>query len=281
MCALYGKMYLRRNLSNIQLNHNLIYDIINKRSDFMNNPVLVIEDDFSHAWAKAIIELSDNSWDAWNFVVTINNPSITNNDAISMLTKFAESKGLITPSRVQHTIFPSRYYKEDKIKNREKLYKYYNRFYSLTRHQPHSGWGTYFKRMISYKTQDGEMYDQLGNIIDHINNRKNNFGAAHFMVIPQIGAESNRKMGSPCLNYVTIQVEKNEEDRIINLLAVYRNHDYRERTFGNYWGLCDLLKYICKETDSSVGSVTCISSHAYVPNNKTELLKIAREILGE
>lgn len=247
----------------------------------MNNPILIVEDDFAFAWAKAILKLKDNSWDAWNFVITINNPNTINNSAVSKLTDFAKSKNLITPSQVQHTIFPSRYYKNDRIRNREKLYKYYNRFYDFTRNQPHSGWGTYFKRMISYKTKDGENYDQLGNIIDHINNRENNYGAAHFMVIPQIGAESNKKMGSPCLNYVTIQVEKNGENKIINLLAIYRNHDYRERTFGNYWGLCDLLKYICKETDSILGSVTCISSHAYVNNNKTEILKIANEILGE
>lgn len=88
-------------------------------------------------------------------------------------------------------------------------------------------------------------------------------------------------MGSPCLNYVTIQVENTGANRTIHLLAVYRNHDYRERTFGNYWGLCDLLKYICSETSSVVGSVTCISSHAYVVNNKASLLKIANEILGE
>ena len=247
----------------------------------MNNPVLVIEEDFSRAWANAIVELSNNNWDAWNYVVTIHNPEIINDTAVSKLTEFAENKKLITPSKVQHTIFPSRYYKNDRIGNRQKLYKYYNRFYDFTRHQPHSGWGTYFKRMISYKTKDGEKYDQLGNIIDHINNRKNNFGAAHFMVIPQVGAESNKKMGSPCLNYVTIQVEKLGDGRIINLLAVYRDHDYRERTYGNYWGLCDLLKYISNETNSNVGSVTCISSHAYVGSNRSELLKIANEILGE
>ena len=247
----------------------------------MNNPVLIMESDFSHAWAKAIIELKNNSWDAWNFVVTINNPNEVNNTAVQKLTDFAKGKGLIIPDKVQHTIFPSRYYKNDRIKNREKLYRIYNRFYDYTRQKPHSRWGTYFKRMISYETKNNEEYDQLGNIIDHINKRKKNYGAAHFMFIPQIGAESNRKMGSPCLNYVTVQVEKTGGNKTINLLAVYRNHDYRERTFGNYWGLCSLLKYICNETDSTVGSITCISSHAYVNNDKTELFKIAKDILGE
>lgn len=247
----------------------------------MNNPILIAENDFACAWAKAILELKNNSWSAWNFVVTINSPDILNNNAVNLLTRFANSKKLIKPSQVQHTIFPQRFYKDNCVKNKSMLYRYYNKFYAMTRNMAHNNWGTYFKRMISYTTNKGEEYDQLGSIIEHINNRKNNFGAAHFMVIPQVGAESNKKMGSPCLNYVTIQVEKEGNAKIINLLAVYRNHDYRERTFGNYWGLCDLLKYICNETDSTVGSVTCISSHAYVENNKTELLRIANEILGE
>ena len=73
-------------------------------------------------------------------------------------------------------------------------------------------------------------------------------------------------------------MEKKRLNRTISLLAVYRNHDFRERTFGNYWGLCSLLKYICTETDSSMGSITCISSHAYVDTNKTELVTLAEKI---
>ena len=247
----------------------------------MNTPCLIVEDDFSVAWAKAIIELRNHSWNAWNFVVTISNPCSTSCGAIAEITDFCTRRGLLTPQKVQHTIFPAHFYKEDRVKNRNKLYKAYDVFYRISRKMDHSGWGTYFKRMISYTTPNGDSYDQLGSIIDHINNRPTNYGSAHFIVIPQIGKESNKIMGSPCLNYLTVQVESNDENRSISLLAIYRNHDYRERTFGNYWGLCDLLKYICKETDSTVGSVTCVSSHAYVSNNKNDLLTIANHILGE
>lgn len=247
----------------------------------MNNPILIVEDDFSQAWAKAIIELKKQNWDAWNFVVTIKNPEIINYDAVEILNDFAKKENLVTPSQVQHTIFPSRFYKGERIHDKEKFYHCYNKFYKYTRKQPHSGWGTYFKRMISYYTKDGKEYDQLGNIIKHINDRNVNYGCSHFMIIPQVGRESNMIMGSPCLNYIAIQVEKQNNQKIINLLALYRNHDYRKRTFGNYWGLCELLKYICVETNSTVGSLTCVSSHAFVSNSKKELYKISNKILGE
>lgn len=247
----------------------------------MNTPSFISDDDFAKAWAKAICALKCDAWNAWNYIVTINRPNILNQAAVEKLKQFAEQKGLISPDKVRHTIFPQRIYDKYCHGNREKLYRSYNNYYKFTRKMAHSGWGTYFKRMISYKTQNGMEYDQLGSIIDHINDRKNNYGAGHVMLIPQVGADSNKKMGAPCLNYVAVQVERNGQTKCISLLAVYRNHDYRERTFGNYWGLCNLLKYICSETDSDVGSITCVSSHAYVGNNKNELLKIANEILGD
>ena len=146
---------------------------------------------------------------------------------------------------------------------------------------PRSGWGTYFDRMINYDTPKGAV-DQLGQIIDNIKNRSKIHGSSFVMVIPQPHKDINKLMGAPCLNYITIQVEKNKSaknQRIINMLAVYRNHDFTERAYGNYMGLCDLLKYISIESNSSCGCLTCISSHAYVPNYKTELIKLSDKIL--
>ncbi len=246
----------------------------------MNEPQIIVEEDFSLAWAKALRTLKNNSWDIWNLVVTIKNPDLENVSAIDKLTNFAKSKNLIHPEQVLHTIFPQRIYKKVNKGDRKKFYKWYNVYYNDTRKMPHSNWGTYFKRMINYRTSDGYNYDQLGNIIDHINSRKNNHGASNIIFVPQIGKDSNRTMGAPCLNYITVQIESNEGNRTVSLLAIYRNHDFRERAFGNYWGLCKLLKYICIETDSSIGAITCISSHAYVDTDKSELHNIATKILN-
>ena len=245
----------------------------------MNNPKTFIEDDFSKAWAKAVLELKNDGWNAWDYVVTIKKPEYLNLGFVDEMMTFASEKGLITPDKVQHTIFPSRLYKNDRIKNREKFYKAYNKFYNYTRSMPHSGWGTYFKRMIDYKTKEGVSYDQIGSIIDHINTREKTYGSSHFVFIPQIGSDSNRLMGAPCLNYLTVQVENVDSQKHVSLLAVYRNHDFVERAFGNYWGLCELLKYICTETDSVAEQVTCISSHAYISKHSKELYTMAESIL--
>ncbi|MEL1135559.1 thymidylate synthase [Desulfitobacterium sp. THU1] len=247
----------------------------------MNPPQLIIEESFQTAWAKAIIALSKNRWELWNLVVQIKNPSMLNSTMHEEMRKFALShKKLIEPDKVAYTIFPFKSYKSG-ITTREKLYKAYWRYFKITRKMEHSGWGTYFERMIRYPTTAGEV-DQLGSIIDNINSRRTNYCAAHVIMIPQPNRDLNKIMGAPCLNYLTIQVENPEDHRkIINLLAVYRNHDFRSRAYGNYLGLCKLLHYIAKETNSSMGSLTCVSSHADVPNDKRKLLQIANSFISD
>jgi thymidylate synthase len=246
----------------------------------MNRLITICEDSFQTAWAKAIIALSDNYWKAWNFVVQIDCPDLFDEEINEMLIIFAKEHNLITPKHVAHTIFPQTFYKTDI--SRDKFYKKYWRFFEMSRKMPHSGWGTYFERMIKYSTPNKDI-DQLGNIIDNINNRPTNYGASYNMITPYPHRDLNKMMGAPCLGYVTVQVEyanEGKDAKKINLLAVYRNHDFTKRTYGNYLGLCNLLKYIAYETDSLIGTLTCISSRADVPNHKSELKNIANIILG-
>lgn len=250
----------------------------------MNDPIIVLAESYSEAWARAIVQLSENSWEMWNLVVTIKNPALQDSSAFEIMTTFATSNGLLTPKKVQHTIFPQQFYDSGYANDREKLYKYYDRFYKMTRKMERHGWGTYFKRMIEYKTPDGNV-DQLARIIDHINTWPRTYRACHYMLIPQPHTEGSRPTQIPCLNYIAVQVEPAPSNsggqKTISLLAVYRNHDFLERTFGNYLGLCNLLEYICQETNSKIGYLTCVSSHAYADKKHQDLYRIAKELLEE
>ena len=89
------------------------------------------------------------------------------------------------------------------------------------------------------------------------------FKAAFTLKTQYVGGESVQRIGGPCLNYIAIQLERGQI-REVGFLAVYRNHDFTERSYGNYWGLCNLLHFIAEQTNSSYGPLTCISSHAYI-----------------
>lgn len=249
--------------------------------DFMNEPIVIVAHSFQDAWAQAVVKLKLNGWKVWNLVVQIDAPSAINSDIQNNAMQFAKQHGLITPVQVAHTIFPYKYYKAGI--SRDRLYKLYWRYFKYTRSQAHRGWGTYFERMIRYAPggDPNKAIDQLSTIIDAINGRNVNYGAAYTIVILYPQKDGKRKMGAPCLNYLTVQVETvHERKKRINLLAVYRNHDFLERAYGNYLGLCKLLEYIATETSSDVGCLTCISSHAYVPNYKRELYALSNSIMG-
>ena len=112
--------------------------------------------------------------------------------------------------------------------------------------------------------------NQLDNIITAIRKDANTFSAAFVMVIQTPGGETTRRLGGPCLNYLAVQLDVGPP-LTLGLLCTYRNHDFLERAYGNYWGLCNLLRFMADETGAQPGPLTCISSRAFVVNHKAEL----------
>ena len=244
----------------------------------MNKPIQIIEDNFQVAWAKMIKHLEEEN--LFNVQIHVNGNTTINEKYQTLLTDFAKENNLIPPKQVAHTIFPYHFYKNNI--SRADLYKVYWRYFSYTRKLEHSGWGTYFERMIRFQGNKQEPFDQLGSIIDNLNNRKVVRGHCNVIVIPY-SSDQNKTMGQPCLNYISVQVEKDiNNQKIINLLAIYRNHDFYQRAYGNYLGLIKLLHYIANETNSKIGKLTCFSSHAFLEGkNKKQLISIANTIIGE
>ena len=131
--------------------------------------------------------------------------------------------------------------------------------------------------MTCYETKPGEIQNQLKNIIEAIRTRANVSTAAYTIVIQKPGGETIKPLGGPCLNYIAVQLERSNPVQL-GLLAVYRNHDFLERAYGNYWGLCNLMCFLAKETGTSAGPLTCISSSAYVSAEKTALRNLVDSI---
>lgn len=238
----------------------------------MNHPHIIIADNFQKGWADAVIYLKSCGWDAWNLIVQIENSIKIKQTVDDKVTDFAKELRIKTPRQVVYTIFPYQQYKKG---NRDSLYANYNTFHRRTK----TAWGTYFYRMIRYE-RDGRTHNQLENIIKAIKSRRNTTRAGYTIIIQYPGGESIRPLGGPCLNYLAVQVEPGDK-RKIGLLAVYRNHEFIERAYGNYRGLCLLINYIAHETNSDPGTLTCVSSHAYVKSNKVKFKCFIDSIYNE
>ena len=241
----------------------------------INEPVRVVSDDFQNAWLEVVKQLMASHWEVRNLIVQIKNPSMLDQTFHDKMDAFAKAQGLLGPKHVAYTIFPHGLYRDRG--SATTLFTDYNKarglFEKLQHRKP--GWGTYFRRMTNYDGANG-MVNQLGNIIAAIRDRENLSKAAYTIVIQNPGGETVRPLGGPCLNYIAVQAEPGHAGHPLSLglLAVYRNHDFLEKAYGNYWGLCNLLGFLAKEVDGTPGPLTCVSSHAYVGANKTALKQL-------
>ncbi len=236
----------------------------------INHPVSITSPCFQSAWLEVVKLLIDNQWKLRNIIVHIENPATFCEDFHQNICNFTEQVGLLGPKDVAYTIFPHKLYA--KKRSQRKLFESYNRTNGLFERIQNRkrSWGSYFRRMTYYETKSGEIQNQLENIIKAIKVRSNISTAAYTIVIQKPGGETIRPLGGPCLNYMAVQLEPSNPLQL-GLLAVYRNHDFLKRAYGNYWGLCNLMSFLAKETGYTSGPLTCVSSQAYVSGKKTEL----------
>lgn len=237
----------------------------------INEPVTLVKDSFQQAWLEVVKRLMISQWRLRNLTVQIRRPEIFCGVIDQQISEFASREGLLGPRHVAYTIFPENLYYL--LNGAGHVFRSYNRkngWYERTKRKTPSTWGTYFRRMTHYERDGHEPVNQLEKIINAINTRKDVHGAAYTIVLQQPGADTARKMGGPCLNYIAVQMESGNPP-LLGMLAVYRNHDFLKRAYGNYWGLCNLIKFLARETKSDCGPLTCVSSRAYVDGKKTAL----------
>lgn len=235
----------------------------------INPPVTIVQDCFQQAWLEVVKNLMVSQWELRNLVVQIRDPILINDGLNDRVHRFARKKGLLPPRHVAYTIFPRGLHRNGR--DASKVFTCYNRKNGVydRLHRRTRDWGTYFRRMTHYETRDG-VVNQLENIIGAIRDRDSLHKAAYTMIIQNPGGETIRPLGGPCLNYLAVQAEPGQPPSI-GLLAVYRNHDFLERAYGNYWGLCNLTAFIAGEVGAAAGPLTCVSSHAFVSGKKTAL----------
>lgn len=239
-------------------------------------PQPIEEDDFHSAWFSAVTYLAKNNWEKRNLIVQVRDANIFDLDKHREYCSLIDSLVPLAMRNVAYTIFPHNLY--EKCSSPEELYEKYNGERGLYRRAYHGKvkWGVYFRRMTMYPS-DGGQINQLKNIIDAINERRACYRSSYTIMIQKPGGENVMTIGGPCLNYIALQIENSGCDKTLGLLAVYRNHYFLNRAYGNYWGLCNLMKFICDQTDMNVGPMTCISSRAEITSHK----RIISDFVGQ
>jgi thymidylate synthase len=121
----------------------------------------------------------------------------------------------------------------------------------------HSSWrGTYFQRLISL---DGSE-NQIERAIRALSEWQVRAETALVFHLSSPKSDTIRKRGSPCLQYLEVLWSANGT---LDLVAVYRNHDFLNKALGNFIGLGRLLHFLASESGKVSGRLVCHSVRAY------------------
>lgn len=221
----------------------------------------------SDAWLKTIQFLLANNGESFNLIVQIKNPLKIDSKIDKEYQSLCKRKNTLSVKDVSYTIFPWNFYIGRLCrKNASKLYeKYISRYFPRIMRRS-KRWGTYFHDMINWQARKGgDSRNQLSSVIAKIRKSgKRVMKAAYWIQITSPLRQFGQPTGARCLQQIMLQLEN--RPKRINMLALYRNHDYLQRAYGNFVGLGQLLQFICEKVKYKVGILTCISSHAYIGN---------------
>jgi thymidylate synthase len=201
----------------------------------------VVLDADKHRIRNLVVEVEDSSKFNVDWLRQYDPKSVGANDRLSVVAK---------------VLFPSSPQKINET--REEYYSRWKAMLSRSRKSRalHSSWGsTYFERLLSLDGSDNQIERMIHALTTW--QRKEAALVAHLSAPAK---DHLKPIGSPCLQFIEILWGANN---VIDLTAVYRNHDYLNKALGNFLGLARLLLFIAKESNKKPGRIVCHSVHAY------------------
>jgi thymidylate synthase len=209
------------------------------------------------AWKRSIHQLINANGELCNLLVSIESPTHFESDWLTQYSPNQHGVAYDDIRDVVDTIFPwslaRRFDQRDSLKT--EYLRRHDRAMSWSRNK--GRWGTYFERLIRFPPTG---VDQLGVAIDKLRNwpQRSTTGLVFHLSSPTTDAPRTR--GGPCWHFAELLWQR---DNVLDLVVVYRNHDYFNKALGNFIGLGQLLKYICTESGKTPGKLVCHSVHAF------------------
>lgn len=225
--------------------------------------VLVRGDTLTDAWVAAVQALLDHDGDAFDLVVSIEDPCVEHADpaVIQALDAALRGAGKQSVETVANTIFPEALAQTSR--DRAELYRRYTDMLPRVRRHPKNAKGLYFERLIRYPLPaNGTCNNQIETIIGDLTQQLKGRGPRRSCYEAQIFAPGKDRlpMGFPCLSSLSFQLDGKQ----LRLTATYRNQYYVQRALGNFLGLAQLQGFVAREVGLEQGYLTVHAFHAKV-----------------
>jgi hypothetical protein len=240
---------------------------------------------FVPVWLEAVDFLEKHERRARSIVLEVANPtSVTARDKKVIDKVDAALRGNVklnlSVQTVAGTLFPQAMYRRHGADGLSK------RFMTIMRRERKPGtWGTYAMRLMERRGRDpettfspieqvirklknaageGKAYQSVYEVSPHVADDLDGDDLAYACELPTFDSmiDGNGKISNmPCLSHLSFKLT---DKSTVDLIAIYRSHWYLQRTLGNLLGLGQLLSFVAKEAGVLVGSLTCISTDAYL-----------------
>jgi hypothetical protein len=231
----------------------------------------------ARAWvaaADAVVKAGDEAFDV---IIDVADPTAfddRDNAIIKLVDDFLRSYNQYPISTIANTIFPSSLYRQHGYPGFFGAYqKVYSKLTTTKR------WGRYFDRMMRRIDPDGPqgaVYNPLQKLIEKFQSQtgaRTRYRAAYELSLYNPDLDRNRYRDAPCLSHLSF---KRHPDLRLSLTAMYRNHSYVTRCLGNLFGLGRLQAFVAEQAGLTVGSLTCISTHAEIDTGADKGNKLHR-----
>lgn len=226
----------------------------------------------TEAWLDAAKFVCE-SGDAVGLHVAIADPTVANPAVVTDLDRVLTSEKHLSCKHVANTIFPAGLWRKFGRGDPERLFTLYNRpggYYDRLKRRrarsSHYDWGTYFQRLSS-SDLSGRGESQLTQAIRALTRADKPRGAIHLHT--GFAKDGIRKIGGPCLQSLTVHTEWRNGHAHLSGCALYRNHNFFQKTLGNYIGLGNLLQFLAQSSELAVGTLHVISGHAYCDSKRS------------
>jgi thymidylate synthase len=221
----------------------------------------------ARGWVAASAAVQAAGGEAYNVIIDIENPlaeDATDTAIIKMVDQHLRDHHAYSISTVANTIFPEatlrRYGPVD-------FYDaYHERVFPRMKRMTRD-WGRYFDRLTRWtKVHGGEIttINPLEDLIAFMQRqltRNRTYRNVYEMTIYDPTRDAGKPSNRQCLSFLSFKLTA---DRRLLLTAIYRNHTYISRGLGNFIGLGRLQAFVAEQSGATLGSLTCVSTHAQI-----------------
>jgi len=226
----------------------------------------------ARAWVAAATAVKAAGGEAYNVIIDIADAvaeDAIDTAIIQQVDRYLRTHNTYSVATVANTIFPEstlrRYGPVDfYAAYRERVFP---RMKRITR-----DWGRYFDRLTKWtKVRNGRIttINPLEELITFMQAQiggERTYRNVYEMTIYDPTRDAGKISNRQCLSFLSFKLTP---DRRLLLTAVYHNHTYIARGLGNFIGLGRLQAFVAQQSGATLGSLTCVSTHAQIDHFRT------------